>query len=57
MKTGSLVRIKQSTSQKLVGKLAIVTNISHWNATIYIIETGKVRSYDRTKLEVVIESR
>lgn len=57
MKIGSLVRIKQSTSQKLVGKLAIVTSISHWNATIYIIETGKARSYDRTRLEVINESR
>ena len=54
MRVGSLVRIRQSYSQKKIGKLAIVVNT--WqgiNATIHIIDTGEEHDYHIKKLEVV----
>ena len=54
MQIGDLVRIRQSYSQKKIGKLAIVVNI--WqgiNVTINIIDTGEEQEYDIRKLEVV----
>ena len=54
MRVGELVRIRESFSQKKIGKLAIVVNI--WqgiNVTIHIIDTGKQEEYDIRKLEVV----
>ena len=54
MRVGDLVRIRQSYSQKMIGKLAIVTKI--WqgiNVTIHIIDTGKQEEFYIRKLEVV----
>ena len=54
MRVGDLVRIRQSYSQKKIGKLAIVVNT--WqciNVTIHIIDTGKEEDYHIKKLEVV----
>ena len=56
MRVGDLVRIRQSYSQKMIGKLAIVVNT--WqgiNATIHIIDTGEEHEYHIKKLEVVCE--
>ena len=54
MRVGDLVRIRQSFSQKMIGKLAIVVDRwCHWNATIHIIDTGKLEDYDIKKLEVL----
>ena len=54
MQVGSLVRIRQSFSQKKVGKLAIIIERwCHWNATIQTIDTGEIEDYDTRKLEVV----
>jgi len=54
MQVGSLVRIRQSFSQKKVGKLAIIIDRwCLWNATIQIIDTGKTEDFDTRKLEVV----
>lgn len=54
MRIGDLVRIRQSYSQKKIGKLAII--VEKWgvcSATIQIIDTGKKEEYDIRKLEVV----
>jgi hypothetical protein len=54
MRIGDLVRIRQSYSQKKIGKLAIVVNI--WqgiNVTIHIVDTGKEEDFHIKKLEVV----
>ena len=54
VQVGDLVRIRQSYSQKMIGKLAIVTKI--WqgiNVTIHIIDTGKQEEFYIRKLEVV----
>ena len=54
MQIGDLVRIRQSYSQKKIGKLAIVVNI--WqgiNVTIHIVDTGEEHEYHIKKLEVV----
>jgi len=56
MQVGDLIRIRQSFSQKKIGKLAIV--VERWcyvNATIQIIDTGKTEDYDTRKLEVLCE--
>lgn len=57
MKIGDLVRIKQSFSQKAIGKLAIVVKADFWNATIFIMDSGKKEEYDVRKLEVIDENR
>mgnify|MGYP003114811797 FL=1 len=58
MKVGDLVKIKRSYSQRSIGKLAIVVErFCLWNATIFIVDTGKREEYDVRKLEVVHESR
>ena len=54
MQVGDLVRIRQSFSQKKIGKLAIV--VERWcyvNATIQIIDTGESQEYDIRKLEIL----
>jgi len=54
MQVGNLVRIRESYSQKMIGKLAIVTKI--WqgiNVTIHIIDTGKQEEFYIRKLEVL----
>ena len=54
MQVGDLVRIRDSYSQKMIGKLAIVTKI--WqgiNVTIHIIDTGEEHEFHIIKLEVV----
>jgi len=54
VQVGDLVRIRQSYSQKMIGKLAIVAKI--WqgiNVTIHIIDTGKQEEFYIRKLEVV----
>ena len=54
MQVGDLVRIRDSFSQKKIGKLAIVVERwCHWNATIQIIDTGESQEYDIRKLEEV----
>jgi hypothetical protein len=54
MKVGDLVKIRRSNSQKKIGKLAIVVKrYCMWNATIFIVDTGKRDEYDTRKLEVV----
>ena len=56
MQVGNLVRIRESYSQKKIGKLAVVTKI--WqgiNVTIHIIDTGKQEEFYIRKLEVVCE--
>ena len=54
MQVGDLVRIRDSFSQKKIGKLAIV--VERWcyvNATIQIIDTGETEEFDIRKLEVI----
>ena len=54
MQVGDLVRIRDSFSQKKIGKLAIV--VERWcyvNATIQIIDTGETEEFDIRKLEEV----
>jgi hypothetical protein len=54
MQVGDLVKIRMSFSQKTIGKLAIVVEKSNpWNATIFIMDTGKREEYDVRKLEVI----
>ncbi len=54
MKIGDLVRIRQSFSQKQVGKLAIIIDRwCQWNATIQIIGTMETKEFDTRKLEIV----
>ena len=56
MRVGDLVRIRQSFSQKKIGKLAIVVERwCHVNATIQIIDTGEAVEFDIRKLEVLCE--
>lgn len=57
MKIGDLVRIKQSYSQKKIGKLAIVVEKRFLDATIFIIDSGKKQKHDISKLEVIDENR
>jgi len=54
VQVGDLVRIRQSYSQKMIGKMAIVTKI--WqgiNVTIHIVDSGEEHEYHIKKLEVV----
>lgn len=54
MKVGDMVKIRSSYSQKSIGKLAIVVErFCLWNATIFIVDTGKREEYDTRKLELV----
>ena len=53
MQVGSLVKIRQSFSQKSIGKLALVLRVDYYNATIHIIDTGREMEYGRKKLELV----
>ena len=54
MQVGSLVKIKQSFSQRMIGKLAVVLRVEHpLNATIHIIDTGVEKEWDTRKLELV----
>ena len=58
MKVGDLVKIRQSFSQKAIGKKAIV--VERWgycSATIIILDTGERKHHDTRKLEVISESR
>ena len=58
MKVGDLVKIRRSNSQKSIGKMAIIVErYCMWNATIFIVDTGKRQEYDTRKLEVINESR
>ena len=50
MQVGSLVKIKQSFSQRMIGKLARVEH--PLNATIHIIDTGVEKEWE-SKLELV----
>ena len=57
-KVGDLVRIRQSFSQKKIGKLAIV--VERWcyvNATIQIIDTGESQEYDIRKFSNIQKER
>ena len=51
MEVGDLVRIKQSDTRKLIGKLAVVVHKGTWSADIHIIDTGWERRYALEKLE------
>ena len=54
VQVGGLVRIRQSFSEKKIGKLAVVVNI--WqgiNVTIHIIDTGEEHEFHIRKLEVL----
>lgn len=54
VQVGNLVRIRQSFSEKKIGKLAVVVNI--WqgiNVTIHIIDTGEEHEFHIRKLEVL----
>ena len=54
MQIGDLVRIRQSFSQKKIGKLAIVVDKwCAWNVTIHIIDTGEKHEFHIKKLEVL----
>ena len=54
MQVGDLVKIRTSFSQKSIGKLAIVVErFCLWNATIFIMDTGKRVEYDVRKLEAI----
>jgi hypothetical protein len=54
MQVGDLVKIRRSNSRKSIGKLAIVVErYCVWNATIFIVDTGKKQEYDTRKLELV----
>ena len=58
MKVGDLVKIKQSFSQKAIGKKAIVVERwGHWSVTIAFLDTGERKHHDTRKLEVISESR
>ncbi len=51
IEVGDLVTIKQSFSQKLIGKMAIVLQRYPWNARIKILHTGEIEEYGLSKLE------
>jgi|TARA_R100000081_G_scaffold77666_1_gene44156 hypothetical protein len=51
IEVGDLVTIKQSFSQKLIGKTAIVLRCFPWNARIKILHTGEIDEYGLSKLE------
>ena len=54
MQVGDMVKIRRSNSRKSIGKLAIVVErFCLWNATIFIVDTGKREGYDTRKLELV----
>ena len=54
MQVGDLVKIRRSNSQKKIGKMAIIVErYCVWNATIFIVDTGKREEYDVRKLEAV----
>lgn len=54
MQVGDMVKIRRSNSRKSIGKLAIVVErFCLWNATIFIVDTGKREEYDTRKLELV----
>ena len=58
MQVGDLVKIIRSNSQKKIGKMAIIVErYCMWNATIFIVDTGKEEEYDVRKLEAINESR
>ena len=51
IEVGDLVRIKQSRTPNLIGKLAIVVVKGTWSADIWIIDNGCEQRYDKRKLE------
>ncbi len=51
MKTGSLVRIKQSTNIVLVGKMGIVVHKGTWSRDVHIIDYGYETRIAIEKLE------
>ena len=56
LKVGNLVRIRQSFSQKKIGKLAIIVDKwNAWNVVINIVDTGQQFEFDIRKLEEVCE--
>ena len=56
LKVGNLVRIRQSFSQKKIGKLAIIVDKwNAWNVVINIVDTGQQLEFDIRKLEEVCE--
>ena len=60
MKVGDLLRIKNSTEAKLVGKYAIFLNRACYNSDVYrirILDNNRIREYHKTNLEVICESR
>jgi len=56
MQVGTLVRIRQSFSQKNIGKLAIIVDKwAVWNVVINIVDTGQQFEFDIRKLEEACE--
>jgi len=53
MRVGDLVIIRQSFSQKRIGKLAIIVDKYCQNVTIHIIDTGEKQDFHIKKLEVI----
>ena len=51
MQIGDLVRINQSNTRELVGKLAVVVYKGTWSVDIHIIDYGWERRYAIEKLE------
>ena len=51
IEVGDLVIIKQSFSQKLIGKTAIILRRFPWNARVKILHTGEIDEYAFSKLE------
>jgi hypothetical protein len=51
IQVGDLVKIRESFSRKVIGKMALVTARTAWNARIHILETGEQDSYALSKLE------
>jgi len=51
IEVGDLVRIKQSDTRKLIGKLAVVVHKGTWSVDIHIIDNGWERRYALEKLE------
>jgi len=51
IEVGDLVMIRQSFNREVIGKMALVTGRTAWNAQIQILQTGKQDSYALSKLE------
>ena len=51
IEVGDLVRIKQSFSQKRIGKLALVLMCSPYGARIKILHSGDIDEWSLSKLE------